>query len=126
MVKNQKIACFARLVLALLVGLVLPVVTAAAYEKEKSGHPQLSPQEMLVDCAACHREATPAVEKEWYNSVHGLAMVKCYQCHGTFEDFAVTPTKETCAACHADMVKKCPQDTPCWECHVPHTFKKKK
>ena len=34
--------------------------------------------------------------------------------------------KETCAACHADMLKKCPQDKACWECHVPHTFKKKK
>lgn len=124
MVKNQKIVVMG-CILAVL-SLVISVVSVAAGEKTESGHPQLSEQEMLIDCAVCHREATPAVEKEWFDSVHGLAMVKCYQCHGTFEDFSVTPGKQTCAACHADMVRKCPQDKPCWDCHVPHTFQKKK
>lgn len=125
MVENKKNVFLSGLVLALL-GLAVLVVTATAGDKEKTGHPRLSAQEMLRDCADCHREATPAVEKEWFNSVHGIAMVKCYQCHGTFENFAVTPTKETCGTCHSDMLQKCPQDKPCWECHVPHTFKNKK
>jgi hypothetical protein len=111
------------LVLLALAGLV---ATATAVEKGKPVHPQLSEQEMLMDCADCHREATPAVEKEWFDSVHGIAMVKCYQCHGTFEDFAVSPARATCGACHADMLEKCAQDKPCWECHVPHAFKEKK
>jgi hypothetical protein len=125
MVKNQKSVYLTGFVLALL-GLAGLVVSAMAGDKGKTGHPQLSEQEMLRDCADCHREATPAVEKEWFNSVHGIAMVKCYQCHGTFEDFSVTPAKETCGACHTNMLQKCPQDKPCWECHVPHTFKNKK
>ena len=109
-----------------LLGLAGLVATATAAEKGKPGHPQLSEQEMLMDCADCHREATPAIEKEWFDSVHGIAMVKCYQCHGTFENFAVTPARATCGACHADMLQKCAQDKPCWECHVPHAFKEKK
>lgn len=113
------------LVLALL-GLMVSGTAAMAADKEEAGHPQLSQQEMLIDCADCHREATPEIEKEWFGSVHGIAMVKCYQCHGTFEEFAVTPTRATCGTCHADMLKKCPQDKPCWECHVPHAFKEKK
>lgn len=126
MVKRQKIVFFAGFFPALL-GLVFSALMVMAGEEKKTpNHPQLSEQEMLIDCAACHRETTPAVEKEWFNSVHGLAMVKCYQCHGSFENFAVTPTKQTCGTCHADMLQKCPQDRLCWECHVPHAFKNKK
>lgn len=106
-------------------GLMLFSVSAAMAGKEKAGHPQLSEQEQLMDCADCHKSATPEVEKEWFDSVHGLAMVKCYQCHGTFGEFAVTPTREDCATCHADMLAKEP-NTPCWDCHVPHSFKAKK
>ncbi len=123
--KKQKKANFAKSIPAILMVVFLSI-SAWADTKEKAVHPELSEQEKLVACATCHREATPEVEKEWYNSVHGIAMVKCYQCHGTFEDFALTPMRETCGSCHADMLKKCPQDKPCWECHVPHSFKVKK
>lgn len=125
MVKNQKCVLGAGFVMALL-GLVALTVSAVAGDTEKKGHPQLSEPEMLIDCAECHREATPSLEKEWFDSLHGIAMVKCYQCHGTFENFSLTPSKETCGSCHADMLKKCAQDKPCWGCHVPHSFKNKK
>lgn len=97
----------------------IPPVTG---QTEAMSHPELSEQEMLIACADCHKDATPEVEKQWFDSVHGIAMVKCYQCHGTFETFKVTPTKADCATCHANMLEKCPQDKPCWECHVPHSF----
>ncbi len=94
---------------------------------EKAVHPKLSEQEMLIGCSDCHREATPEIEKEWYNSVHGIAMVKCYQCHGTYETFTVTPTEQNCATCHTNMTeKKHSEGKVCWECHVPHSFKEKK
>lgn len=125
MANNLRNVLSAGFVLVLL-GLAGLVVTATAAEKGKPVHPDLSEQEMLMDCADCHCEATPAVVKEWFDSVHGIAMVKCYQCHGTFEDFAVSPARATCGACHADMLEKCAQDKPCWECHVPHAFKEKK
>ena len=97
---------------------------ALAAEKKKE-HPKLSVQEQYIACDECHREATPDLYKEWFDSGHGMAMVKCYQCHGSFERFRVTPTRQDCAVCHENMMKKCPQDKPCWQCHVPHTFKMK-
>lgn len=91
-------------------------------------HPELSEQEQLIDCAACHSEVTPEIEKEWNDSLHGIAMVKCYQCHGTFETFVVEPTLANCAVCHTDKMENHAEKqgkaagTPCWECHVPHSF----
>lgn len=85
-------------------------------------HPELGEQEQYIDCADCHTEATPDVYKEWYDSVHGVAMIKCYLCHGTFESFVVSPQRDNCATCHADMLEK-EQGTPCYECHIPHSFK---
>ncbi len=111
--------------LPVLLGLILLAVAAIAADNSAPEHPQLSEQEMLIGCAECHRSTTPEIEKEWFESEHGIAMVKCYQCHGTFESFVVTPTIQTCAICHADMLKKCPQDKTCWDCHAPHTFKAK-
>ena len=109
----------------ILILLVLPALSTIAATSQPATHPELSEQEMLIDCASCHKESTPEVHQQWYDSVHGIAMVKCYQCHGTFETFTVTPTRENCATCHANMMEKCPADKPCWECHVPHEFKAK-
>lgn len=109
-------------VLAMLI-LAVPPVTG---ETEKTAHPELSEQDMLIACSECHRQATPEVEKKWFDSVHGIAMVKCYQCHGTLDSFRLTPTREDCATCHANMLEKCPQDKPCRECHVLHSFKEKR
>ncbi len=106
-------------------GLMLCSGTVMADTGGKVSHPELTEQEQLIACADCHSEATPEVQKEWFDSVHGIAMVKCYQCHGTFGEFVVTPSKENCATCHADMMDKEP-NTLCWECHVPHSFKAKK
>jgi hypothetical protein len=102
---------------------LLLYVAAWAGSQAKTEHPELTEQEMLIDCSDCHREATPEIEKQWYDSVHGIAMVKCYQCHGTFETFKVTPEREDCATCHTDQLTKCALDKKCWECHTPHLFK---
>lgn len=124
MKKLGRVPC-AGLILVVL-GMMSLSVSVMAGNTEKAAHPELSAQEMLVACADCHREATPETEKQWYDSVHGIAMVKCYQCHGTFENFAVTPSRQTCGTCHTNMLEKCPKDKACWECHVPHSFKLKK
>ncbi len=100
---------------------IFPVGSIVAAEQ----HPELKSNEMYVACADCHKEATPEVFKQWYSSVHGIAMVKCYQCHGTFETFRLTPTRENCAVCHKQMVDKCPVDKDCWQCHTPHAFTRK-
>jgi len=113
-------------------GLMLFAGSVQVGASEKAAHPQLNEQEMLIDCAACHKDATPEVEQEWNDSVHGIAMVKCYQCHGTFETFVVEPTRESCGSCHADKLENHAEkqgkaaNTLCWECHVPHSFQTKK
>lgn len=85
-------------------------------------HPELTEQEKLIACNQCHKDVTPEVYEEWYNSVHGIANVKCFQCHGTFEDFHVTPELKKCEACHAKEVAHSPKDKRCWECHAAHRF----
>ena len=109
-----------------MIALLFTSATVMADKSEKAVHPELSEQEMYISCSDCHKEATPEIEKQWYDSSHGIAMVKCYQCHGTFETFKVTPAKTDCAVCHADQLEKCPKDKACWDCHVPHVFKAKK
>jgi len=110
----------------IIIGAMLLSVSVATGSGEKGAHFDLTEQEKFISCADCHRETTPEVENEWYDSTHGIAMIKCYPCHGTFETFVVTPSKQNCATCHTNMLEKCPQDKPCWECHVPHSFKAKK
>lgn len=110
-----------------IIGLMVLSVSAVAANKNQDAHPELTEQEMLMACSDCHRETTPEVEKEWYDSAHGIAMVKCYQCHGTFETFMVTPTVDNCNTCHVKMAdEKHTEGKICWECHAPHTFKEKK
>ena len=106
----------------LIVVAICPALAWAAPAKKMS-HPELSDQEQFIACSQCHQEATPELYQEWFDSLHGVAMVKCYQCHGTFETFRITPTAQVCAACHENMMHKCPQDKPCWDCHTPHSFK---
>lgn len=100
----------------------LPAYAVAADEIK---HPDLDDQEQYIACSECHQEATPDVYQQWYDSPHGIAMVKCYECHGTFETFRVTPTRDNCAVCHEQMLEKCAKDKDCWQCHTPHSFKKK-
>lgn len=105
-------------------GLFLLSVSAIAEEKEQAGHPELTEQEMLIACSECHGEETPELTREWFASTHGIAMVKCYQCHGTFESLVVTPGEQACSICHVDKVTPGhTEDKICWECHAPHSFK---
>ena len=87
------------------------------------GHPELSDQEKLIACAQCHQDVTPALYNEWFNSTHGIANVKCYQCHGTFEDLHTTPDPARCSVCHAGQFHKSVPGKTCWECHPAHSFK---
>ena len=125
--KQKLVGLQTRRYLALLAGGVLFLWLACAVAATDSEHPELGEQEMLVPCATCHQEETPDVYDQWYDSVHGIAMVKCYQCHGTFEGLAVSPSIDNCATCHVAMTgKDHTEDKLCWECHAPHLFKAEK
>ncbi len=96
--------------------------TAKKAPKKMATHPELSAQEKLIACSQCHMKVTPEIYKEWFSSTHGIANVKCFQCHGTFEDFHVEPQIKTCEACHSKEVEKTVKGRSCWDCHPEHYF----
>jgi len=102
-----------------------PFFSGNVEAKESKGHPDLSEQEQLIPCSQCHKAETPDLHDQWYNSRHGIGMVKCYQCHGTFENLVAIPDRSTCGFCHNAALEKCPSDKPCWECHPAHKFELK-
>ena len=99
-----------------------PEIMQKAEVKKEATHPELSEQEKLLPCAQCHQEVTPEIYQEWYQSRHGLDNVKCFQCHGTYEDFEVEPCVSRCMPCHAQEVTHAPQDKNCSACHPAHKF----
>lgn len=118
-----------KIIISILLAASAALVSCAARQAgqaDSSGHPDLTEQEKLIACSECHKNETPGIYDEWYQSVHGIGMVKCYQCHGTFENLAVVPDTSNCAICHSAAMEKCPTDKVCWECHTAHTFKAQK
>jgi hypothetical protein len=107
-----------------LFGITVALLAACATQKVQptAGHPPLSEQEMLVACHDCHAQATPQVSREWHQSGHGIASVKCYQCHGTFEQLKAEPSLDSCAVCHSGQWAHA-EGKKCWQCHSAHTFK---
>ncbi len=99
-----------------------PEKQAVAQKAETVVHPELTEQEKLTPCSQCHREVTPEIYQEWYQSRHGLDNVKCFQCHGTYENFEVVPSPSRCMPCHAQEVTHAPQDKNCAACHPAHKF----
>jgi hypothetical protein len=89
----------------------------------KAQHPPLSEQDKLRPCFECHKDVTPQIYTQWYNSAHGIGNVKCYQCHGTYEDMYKVPAVSNCSMCHAAEAQDYGDETPCWNCHLNHTFK---
>ncbi len=87
-----------------------------------SGHPVLTEQEMLTPCQECHQAATPEVYEEWYNSRHGIDNVKCFQCHGTYEELKRVPDQFACAVCHSAEFQHTEEGKSCWDCHPAHKF----
>lgn len=107
--------------------LFLGVAVGTLFAQAKATHPELSEEEQYVACRDCHREVTEDIYQDWYNSVHGIANVRCYQCHGTLEEFYVTPPVFKCASCHSKEVShmKVPEGlgkATCWTCHPVHRF----
>lgn len=38
--------------------------------------------DMIGDCYGCHLKVTPQVAQDWYESKHGVTLVRCQVCHG--------------------------------------------
>jgi hypothetical protein len=106
---------------ALLIAVLTACAMRTAERPRTSGHPALSEQEMLIACQDCHAQATPQTYRQWHQSGHGMATVKCYQCHGTFEGLRTEPSLDSCAVCHSGQWEHAEGQT-CWQCHPAHTF----
>jgi len=83
-----------------------------------------------ADCYACHQLVTPRVAQNWYESKHGVQLMKCFVCHGQPDGkgsvpFAVVPDPQAvCQKCHDPamkrMVKKFGIEPNCYGCHLFH------
>ena len=91
-------------------------------ENIAADHPELEEQEQLIGCSDCHRDMTEEIFETWYASSHGIGGVKCYQCHGTYEDMKVAPPMTNCEICHGGMMSKQTEGQVCWSCHPAHAF----
>ena len=80
------------------------VAKEEAVEAPPSVHPEIEEEFLLTPCSQCHKTTTREVYEEWFESTHGIANVKCYQCHGTYENFRKVPEKATCAVCHTGQM----------------------
>lgn len=85
-------------------------------------HPAVSEQEKLMPCFECHKDATPDIYEQWFNSGHGIGNVKCYQCHGTYENLKTVPDMSGCGVCHGGELQRNASGKKCWQCHPAHTF----
>ena len=94
---------------------------ATIQQSVAADHPALTVQEQRLPCFECHKEVTPEIYTDWYNSGHGIGCVKCYQCHGTYEELTKVPAMDRCAVCHAGEMDHSAA-MPCWACHLTHKF----
>jgi len=82
------------------------------------------------DCFECHIKATPKIAQDWYESKHGVILVKCFVCHGQPDGkgsvpYAVDPDIDTtCRKCHDPSIQKMEAkyglEPQCNDCHPFH------
>lgn len=90
----------------------------------------LESPESASDCYKCHAKATPKIVQDWYESKHGVLLVKCFVCHGQPDGkgsvpYAVNPdVNTTCRKCHDPGIKKMKEkyglEPECNSCHPFH------
>ena len=88
-----------------------------------------APEPSAGDCYTCHVKSTPKVAQDWYESKHGVTLVRCQTCHGQPDGkgslaFARVPGVEVCARCHSlaidRMTAKFGKRDDCSSCHPNH------
>ena len=118
--------------LILAINLMVLALLTFAYAHLMVGPGKLIPghKDLEADCFACHVKATPKVAQDWYESKHGVVLVKCFVCHGQPDGkgsvpYAVNPDVDTtCRKCHdtsiLEMERKYGLPLKCVECHPFH------
>lgn len=117
------------LLAVLLTGGYFAYVAWAFPEERCEAAKHLSSPEREGDCYGCHVKSTPKVAQEWYESKHGITLVRCQTCHGQPDGqgalpFARIPGKEICARCHSlaidRMEARFGKRDDCSSCHPNH------
>ncbi|RUM37553.1 MAG: hypothetical protein DSY50_00010 [Desulfobulbus sp.] len=95
-----------------------------------AGLKHLIPTDDAFDCYACHKIATPKIAQNWYESKHGMILVKCFVCHGQPDGkgsipWTVSPDpKAVCQKCHDPAMKRMEAKfgvkLNCVKCHPFH------
>lgn len=83
-----------------------------------------------ADCYECHKKATPKIAQDWYESKHGVVLMKCFVCHGQPDGkgsvpwSVVPPPKAVCQKCHDPAMKRMERKyglkPDCYMCHPFH------
>lgn len=111
------------------VGIYFAYMAWAFPENKCEAAKHLAAGKMEGDCYACHIKATPAQAQYWYESKHGITLVRCQTCHGMPDgsgaiQFTNHPGTETCAKCHSlaieRMQAKFGRRDGCSDCHPYH------
>ncbi len=115
-------------VLALSAAMFFIVFSATWISAQSIKH--LKAPDDAADCYECHQKVTPRIAQNWYEGKHGVALMKCFVCHGQPDGkgsipFAVVPDAgSVCRKCHEPammrMEKKFGIEPDCYSCHPFH------
>jgi hypothetical protein len=110
------------------VGLLLGSISATS--ANAAGIKHLIPTDDAYDCYACHKIATPKIAQNWYESKHGVVLMKCFVCHGQPDGKGSVPwrvnpdPKAVCQKCHDPAMKRMEAKfglkPDCVKCHPFH------
>jgi hypothetical protein len=112
-------------------GLTLVIYINLAFPKTRCEFAtHLKSPDEVADCYTCHVKASPKVAQDWYESKHGVMLVKCFVCHGQPDGqgsvpYAVSPNvNNTCRKCHDPSIKRMEDkyglELNCTKCHPFH------
>lgn len=127
--KLTKVAIYGCVFAVLLVGSYFIYMAWAFPETRCEGAKHLQAAGLEGDCYGCHMKATPAVAQHWYESKHGMILVRCQTCHGMPDGngslkFTRSPGIEVCARCHSSAINamqaKFGNRQDCNSCHPYH------
>ena len=108
----------------------LAIVALSSTLVVSGGITHLKAPDDAADCYECHKKATPKIAQDWYESKHGVALMKCFVCHGQPDGkgsvpWAVVPDPiDVCQKCHDPAMKRMAEkygvEPDCYKCHPFH------
>ncbi len=125
----RKPLVFIPLLIVVLGGGYFAYISWAFPEVKCEAAKHLDAPDRMGDCYGCHVKSTPKVAQEWYESKHGVTLVRCQTCHGQPDGkgslpFARVPGVDVCARCHSlaieRMEAKFGKRNDCSTCHPNH------